>query len=210
MQINSSINKITLALAISLGSTIFSNAVWAAEWTLTGNSGSESSSCNGTSCNNFKALLQKISDGDTINLTGNNTLLARDGSSIEDTLTIDKIVTINGQGHTLRLGGFNNLSLEKDVNFDNITLLTSRSDNNPQHFPTSAHASSANIFLNGNKLSLNNTGTKDSTRNDLNPNIIIGSMNGKQDAGHGELTVTNSREDIRYRTSLWALICGLS
>ncbi|NBI43528.1 hypothetical protein GVX76_08525, partial [[Haemophilus] felis] len=193
--INQSINKITLALAISIGTSLFSSAVWAATWTLSGNNnGNDNARCEGqNSCNSLKSLLEHVNDGDTINLTGSNTFLARseerdlDNSKFE----INKRVIINGNGNTLRINA-SDISLGNDVEINNVNLqAVGYSRGTAGKLFSNNATDTANIYLNGNKLTLNNVTTEDS-RSNLAPNIIVGAMQGKNDAGRGELIITGS------------------
>ncbi|OOS04084.1 hypothetical protein B0188_05285, partial [[Haemophilus] felis] len=196
--------KITLALAISIGSSLFSSAVWAQEWSLTENNGSSTINCTANGCNDFLELLKKVNDGDVINVNGNSVSLTR-GSNHNGDIEIGKQITINGNGNTIKIGGVDNISLGANVSINNLNFLTEPNVDLNTAFSAlgspsgiSDQSGSTNIYLNGNKLTLNNVKTNIDNKPNVRPTIILGSKQGKMDAGNGELIVTNSSDETKF------------
>ena len=151
----------------------------------------------------FKQALQTAKDGDTIKLEGNTSLLRGEGY-----LTINKNITIDGNGHQLHIEG-SNLSLEADVTIKNTNLSLKASQTLDNIFGggfNTQNATPSVIVTNGHKLVLDAVDTKVSgEHDDSRPIIILGSKdNSTQNAGHGELVVTNSN----YKTKLYAVVAG--
>ncbi|NBI13902.1 hypothetical protein GVX81_09870, partial [[Haemophilus] felis] len=155
------------------------------------------------SCNDLELLLGKVNNGDTIMLTGHNVYLARgqQGAQLDNKkLDINKQVTINGGGNTLKINA-NDINLGADVEINNVNLQAqgysrTQEEKNEQVFSNNA-TDTSNIYLNGYKLTLNAVTTND-TRNNIKPNIILGSSAGKVDEKRGELMVTNSTPDTKF------------
>lgn len=151
----------------------------------------------------FKQALQTAKDGDTIKLEGNTSLLRGEGY-----LTITKNITIDGNGHQLHIEG-SNLSLEADVTIKNTNLSLKASQTLDNIFEggfNTQNATPSVIVTNGHKLVLDAVDTKVSgAHEDSRPIIILGSKDDStQNAGHGELVVTNSN----YNTKLYAVVAG--
>lgn len=151
----------------------------------------------------FKQMLETAQNGAVIKLEGDTALLRGEGY-----LTINKNITIDGNGHQLHIEG-SNLSLEADVTIKNTNLSLKSSQTLDSIFGggfNTQNATPSVIVTNGHKLVLDAVDTKVSgAHDDSRPIIILGSKDDSaQNAGHGELVVTNSA----YKTKLYAVVAG--
>ncbi|WP_293730746.1 autotransporter domain-containing protein [uncultured Actinobacillus sp.] len=151
----------------------------------------------------FKQMLETAQNGTVIKLEGDTALLRGEGY-----LTINKNITIDGNGHQLHIEG-SNLSLEADVTIKNTNLSLKSSQTLDSIFGggfNTQNATPSVIVTNGHKLVLDAVDTKVSgAHDDSRPIIILGSKDDStQNAGHGELVVTNSA----YKTKLYAVVAG--
>lgn len=151
----------------------------------------------------FKQMLETAQNGAVIKLEGDTALLRGEGY-----LTINKNITIDGNGHQLHIEG-SNLSLEADVTIKNTNLSLKSSQTLDSIFGggfNTQNVTPSVIVTNGHKLVLDAVDTKVSgAHDDSRPIIILGSKDDSaQNAGHGELVVTNSA----YKTKLYAVVAG--
>lgn len=151
----------------------------------------------------FKQALETAQNGAVIQLEGDTALLRGSGY-----LTINKNITIEGNGHQLHIEG-SNLSLEADVTIKNTKLSLKPSQTLDNIFGSGFNTQAAEpslIVTNGHKLILDAVDTTTSGAHpDSRPIVMLGSKDDStQNAGHGELVVTNSN----YKTKLFAVVAG--
>lgn len=151
----------------------------------------------------FKQALETAQNGAVIQLEGDTALLRGSGY-----LTINKNITIEGNGHQLHIEG-SNLSLEADVTIKNTKLSLKPSQTLDNIFGSGFNTQTVEpslIVTNGHKLILDAVDTTASGAHpDSRPIVMLGSKDDStQNAGYGELVVTNSN----YKTKLFAVVAG--